>query len=188
MFKDRNGNIIYQPIFNSDARVVGDGFAEVYGGFTNTFSYKGFELSGFFQYEFGKDGINSLGSFMFENGGRPFNSDARIFEDRWMVPGQMTYVPRPYNGNIEPGGVAKTAGSRTVADASYIRLKQLTLAYSLQPDMLERTRLSSVRIYAQAINLLTFTKWPGFDPEFVGGNNNIIPQSRQYTVGLQFGF
>jgi TonB-linked SusC/RagA family outer membrane protein len=188
MFKDRNGNIIYAPIFNNDARVVGDGFAEWYGGFTNTFSYKGFELSGFFQYEFGKDGINSLGSFMFENGGRQFNSDLRIFEDRWITPGQITYVPRPFNGNTEPGGASHVGGSRTVADASYIRLKQLTLAYSLQPDMLERTRLSSVRIYAQAINLLTFTKWPGFDPEFVGGNNNIIPQSRQYTVGLQFGF
>ncbi|MFN3316621.1 MAG: hypothetical protein ACK40K_07400 [Raineya sp.] len=188
IFRYRNGNIIYQPIFANDARVVGDGFAEWYGGFTNTFSYKGFELSAFFQYEFGKDGINSLGSFFSENGGRPFNSDLRLFEDRWQVPGQMTYVPRPYNGHTEPGGASQVGGSRTVGDASYIRLKQLTLAYTFQPNALERIKLSNVRVYAQAINLLTFTKWQGLDPEFVGRNNNIVPQSRQYTIGLQFGF
>ncbi len=188
MFRDRNNNIIYAPIFANDARVVGDGFAEWYGGFTNTFSYKGFELSAFFQYEFGRDAVNTLGSFMFENGGRQFNTDLRIFEDRWQVPGQMTYVPRPFNGNTEPGGAANVGGSRLVQDASYIRLKQLTLAYTFQPNALERIKLSNVRIYAQAINLLTFTKWQGFDPEFVGGNNNIVPQSRQYTVGIQFGF
>jgi len=197
MFKDRNGNIIYQPIFANDARVVGDGFAEWYGGFTNTFSYKGFELAAFFQYEFGRDAFNSLGSFFSENGGRPFNSDLRLFEDRWQVPGQMTYVPRPYAGNTEPGGAANVAGSRTLQDASYIRLKQLTLAYTLQPDALERMKLNNVRVYVQAINLLTFTKWQGFDPEFANignpsdltrGNNNAVPQSRQYTIGLQFGF
>jgi len=188
MFRDRNGNIIYAPIFANDARVVGDGFAEWYGGFTNTFSYKGFELAGFFQYEFGRDAFNSLGSFMFENGGRPFNSDLRIFEDRWQVPGQMTYVPRPFNGNTEPGGAANVGGSRTLGDASYIRLKQLTLAYTFQPNALERIKMTNVRVYVQAINLLTFTKWQGFDPEFVGGNNNVVPQSRQYTVGIQFGF
>ncbi len=197
MFRDRNGNIVYQPVFANDARVVGDGFAEWYGGFTNVLSYKGFELSAFFQYEFGRQAFNTLGSFFSENGGRQFNGDTRIFEDRWMVPGQMTYVPRPFNGNTEPGGVSHLAGSRTVADASYIRLKQLTLAYTFQPDALERMKLSNVRIYVQAINLLTFTKWPGFDPEFTditnlnnltGGNNNAVPQSRQYTIGLQFGF
>jgi TonB-dependent starch-binding outer membrane protein SusC len=188
MYNDRNGNIIYAPIFNNDAKVVGDGFAELYGGLTNTVSYKGFELSGFFQYEFGKEAFNGLGSFMYENGGRQFNSFLSVFEDRWVTPGQVTYVPRPFNGNTEPGGAANVGGTRTMEDASYIRLKQLTLAYTLQPQALERTKFSSVRIYAQAINLLTFTKWQGLDPEFVGGNNNIIPQSRQYTVGLQFGF
>lgn len=196
MFRDRFNNITYQTTVN-DFRVYGDGFAEWYGGLTNTFSYKGFELSAFFQYEFGRDAFNSLGSFFYENGGRQFNGDLRIFEDRWQVPGQMTYVPRPFNGNTEPGGISHLSGSRTLQDASYIRLKQLTLAYTFQPNALERVKLSNVRIYAQAINLLTFTKWQGFDPEFTnlgnagdltGGNNNAVPQSRQYTVGLQFGF
>jgi TonB-linked SusC/RagA family outer membrane protein len=188
MFQDRFGNLIYQPVFARDAQIVGNTFAEIFGGFTNTLSYKGIELSAFFQYEFGRDASNGQGSFMGENGGRPFNTEQRIFDNRWTTPGQITSTPRPFNGNTEPNGVSPVGGSRFVEDASYIRLKQLTLAYTLPRELVSRAKLANVRVYAQSLNLLTFTRWQGFDPEFVGGNAGTVPQARNYTFGLQIGF
>jgi TonB-dependent starch-binding outer membrane protein SusC len=189
MYYDRFGNLVYQPVFARDAKVLGNTFAEFYGGLNNTFKYKGFEASAFFQYEFGRDAVNGQGAFMAENGGRSFNSETRFFENRWTVPGQITSVPRPFNNNTEVASTFAGGGSsRFTEDASYIRLKQLNFAYTLPSSFLERSRMSSVRLYVQALNLITFTKWTGFDPEFTGANTGTVPQSRNYTVGIVVGF
>jgi TonB-dependent starch-binding outer membrane protein SusC len=82
--------------------------------------------------------------------------------------------------------------SRFYQDASYIRLKQVNLSYNLPNKTLKSLGLQSVRLYAQAVNLLTWTKWTGFDPEFFEltagtSNQGVIPQSRNYTFGIQIG-
>lgn len=192
MWYDINGNITYRPLDPADGRVLGKNFSNIFGGFTNTFSYKGLELSVFFQYEFGRKAINNQNQFMMENGGRLFNGLTDIYERRWQKPGDITDVPRPIENNAELGSIGTTSGSRVLQDASYIRLKQVTLSYSLPENLLSKVRLSNVRIYGQAFNLLTWTKWEGLDPEFVSlggnGNNGVIPQARKFTVGVQIGF
>ncbi|MDW8209820.1 MAG: TonB-dependent receptor [Cytophagales bacterium] len=191
MWYDRNGNITYLPQNPADFRVLGSGLANLFGGFTNTFSYKGLELTIFFQYEFGRKAFNNQNSFLMENGGRLFNSLLDVFERRWTTPGQITDVPRPINGNAEVRGASHLSGSRTLEDASYIRLKQLTLAYNLPQNLTQKVKINRARLYAQAINLITWTKWTGYDPEFLNlgaGNNGVVPQSRNYTFGVEIGF
>ncbi|WP_448518699.1 SusC/RagA family TonB-linked outer membrane protein [Rhodoflexus sp.] len=191
MWFDANNNLTYLPLNPVDFRVLGANLATLFGGFNNSFSYKGLELTVFFQYEYGRKAFNNQTGFLMENGGRIFNSLVDIYERRWTTPGQITDVPRPINGNAEVRGASHLSGSRTLEDASYIRLKQLTLAYNLPQGLIQKAKISRARVYAQVINLLTFTKWTGFDPEFVNlgaGNNGVIPQARNYTFGVEIGF
>jgi TonB-linked SusC/RagA family outer membrane protein len=191
MWYDAKGNLTYLPLNPTDFRVMGTALSTLFGGFNNTFSYKGLELTLFFQYDFGRKQFNNQGSFLSENGGRTFNTLVDVFERRWTTPGQITDVPRPINGNAEVRGASHLSGSRMLEDASYIRLKQATLAYNLPQNLLQKVRMNRARIYAQAINLLTWTKWTGFDPEFINlgaGNNGVVPQARNYTFGVEIGF
>jgi TonB-linked SusC/RagA family outer membrane protein len=192
MWYDANGNITYLPRNPADFKILGaSNLATTFGGLTNTFAYKGLELSVFFQYEYGRRVFNNQTAFLSELGGRTFNTLQDVFDRRWTTPGQITDVPRPINGNTEVRSNGLAFGSRFWEDASYIRLKQLTLSYNLPQSLVSKAKMSNVRLYAQAINLLTFTNWSGYDPEFLdtgAGNNGVVPQSRNYTFGVQIGF
>ncbi|MCU0353246.1 MAG: TonB-dependent receptor [Cytophagales bacterium] len=190
MWYDASNNPTYLPLNPTDFRVVGDGFAEIYGGLNNAFQYKGLELSVLFQYEFGRKAVNGQSQFMSENGGRLFNSFRMFYDRRWQNPGDITDVPRPINGNAETRGGGATGGSRFVEDASFIRLKQVNFSYKLPQSWVQFVKLRDVKIYAQALNLITWTRWSGFDAEFINlgsGNNGAVPLSRVYTVGVQLG-
>lgn len=192
MFYDENGNIVYNFLNPRDLKYFGSELSKVFGGFTNTLGYGGLELSVFFQYDFGRKAFNNQGSFLSENGNRNFNTLTSVYERRWQKPGDITDVPRPYNGAAELRGASYMSGTRTLEDASYIRLKQVNLSYNLPQNLLLKTKfLRTARVYAQALNLLTWTKWTGYDPEFINfgaGNNGVVPQSRSYTFGVSLGF
>jgi hypothetical protein len=101
---------------------------------------------------------------------------------RWKQPGDVTDIPRH--------GEYTEFDSRLLEDASFLRLKNVMLSYSLPSSLLKKTRaISGVRVYAQAQNLLTFSKFSGLDPE---GTSNIYaaqyPMSRQFTFGLDLTF
>ena len=151
---------------------------------------KGFDLEVFFNYEFGRTVFNNQSAFMAENGGRLFNTQRYIYDNRWTTPGQITTVPRPFNGNTELLGSGITAGSRFYEDASFVRLKTLTLGYNFPSALLSRVKIARARLYVQGYNLRTWSKWTGFDSEFVNlgsGNNGTVPQPRTITFGLQLG-
>ncbi len=193
MWYDENDNITYFIRNPGDFKYVGSSISTLFGGFTNSFSYNGIELSAFFQYDIGRLAINNQGAFLVENGGRLFNSLQSVYDRRWQKQGDITDVPRPFNGNAEVRSSGQTAGTRALEDASYLRLKTLSVSYSLPRKMLASTKLfEEVRVYAQGFNLLTWTKWTGYDPEFVSlnnvGNNGIVPQSQSYTFGVQVKF
>lgn len=193
MFYDINGNITY---LRSAADIVPQGhqdFSNMYGGFTNTFTYKGFELSVFFQYDYGRTVANLQHFRMADLGGVLRNSETRFYNERWTTPGQITSVPRPANNRTESSSRISSYQStaRFYEDASFIRLKQVTLAYNVPQALLSRFKINNARIYAQGGNLHTWTKWTGYDPEFRNtgnGSEGIIPQVRNYTFGLQLGF
>jgi len=189
MWLDINDNVTYLPR-TADQRPVGhDGFTNQFGGFTNTFSYKGFELSAFVQYDYGRTIANFQEFRLADNGAVLRNSMTSYYTDRWTTPGQITNVPRPAENRTESSG--RIASYQTTArfyqDASFVRLKTVNLAYNIPANILKRLKMSRVRTYIQAVNLLTWTKWTGFDPEFVGSNEGSIPQSRQFTFGVEIG-
>jgi TonB-dependent starch-binding outer membrane protein SusC len=192
MWYDENDNLTYSIRTPGDSKYVGSDFSPIYGGFTNTFTLGGLEISAFLQYEYGRMAANSQGQFLLENGNRLFNTETEIFERRWQKPGDITDVPRAINGGAELRGSGNTSGSRSVENASYLRLKQLSASYTLPAKLLKSTKfIRSARVYAQGVNMITWTAWRGYDPEFVGlgsGNNGVIPQARNYTFGLQIGF
>jgi TonB-dependent starch-binding outer membrane protein SusC len=195
MHYDINGNITYIRAA-ADLQPLGtENLSKMYGGVTNTFSYKGIDLSVFFQYDYGRILPNFQNFRLADNGAVMRNSRLMFYEDRWTTPGQITDVPRPANNRTESS--ARISSYQTTArfyeDASFIRLKTVTLGYTVPQNLLSKYRINNVRVYAQAINLLTWTKWTGYDPEFNETDANrgvegIVPQTRNYTFGVQVGF
>ncbi len=192
MWYDENDNPTYVIRTPGDSKYVGTSLSTLYGGVTNVFNFKGIELSAFFQYDIGRQAINNQGSFLSETGGRTFNTLQDVYDRRWQKPGDITDVPRPFNGNAEIRASNHLSGTRMLEDASYIRLKTLSVSYALPRSILSRTKvLEEVRFYAQGFNLWTSTKWTGYDPEWINlgsGNNGIVPQSKSYTFGVQVKF
>jgi hypothetical protein len=88
----------------------------------------------------------------------------------------------------ESKGSSALSGSRTLFRADYIRLKNVTLSYDINSDVLKKLKLSAARFYLQGTNLWTISDWYSYDIEFVGSATGIIPQSRNITAGIQIGF
>ncbi len=179
MWYDANGNATYSPSYQKDAQFLGDGFAEVYGGLNNTLKYKGLELSVLFQYEFGRTIYDSQRQFMASNGDLLYNTLQEYYDKRWQKPGDVTNIPR--------AGI-DIPSAEFYTDASFIRLKQLTLSYYLPKAIISAARMKNIKVYAQAFNLHTWTRWKGYDVEFVdagSGNNGSIPLARTFLFGIQ---
>jgi TonB-linked SusC/RagA family outer membrane protein len=187
MWYDINGNITYNPTA-ADRKFVGDIYPSHFGGWNNNFSYKGFALDVFFQYEYGRIRQDGQYAQMMRMGGATVNQLKEGYEQRWTTPGQVTNVPRPFNGLADFNSVGWGTGTRYLFKTDYIRLKQLTLSYDLGLGTARKFHLEGARVYVQGINLWTYTKWNGYDPEFTGDNFGIIPQSKNITVGLQVKF
>lgn len=173
---------------------IGDPNPDFIGGLTNNFSYKGIDLSILFQGVFGNQVYNGGGKFMSANGDF-FDNQTRDQLNRWQNPGDITNVPqaRLFGAN----GTGES--SRYVSDAGYVRLKTITLGYNLPSSIISKLKFSSVRVYASAQNLLTFTKYEGWDPEvnsdsYAGNNINqgidfySAPQAKTITFGINVGF
>jgi TonB-dependent starch-binding outer membrane protein SusC len=190
MWYDINGNITYLPIA-ADRRYVGSSLGTVFGGLNNTFTYKGFELTTFFTYEYGGIGSDGQYGFLRENGTRLALNALREVNDRsWKTPGQITDIPRNVttNGGNETRGAGRNSGTAALLKYDFIRLSQLTVAYTFKPTLVNRIGLSRARIYMQGVNLWTYTDYPGYDPEFTGAGTGQVPLTKSYTLGVQIGF
>lgn len=191
MFRDFAGNIIYSPLIPRDQKYFGTELPKFYGGFNNTFAYGGLTLDVLFQYDYGRRSFNTQTSFLSELAGRDFNALRSVYDRRWQKAGDITDVPRTINGNIETRGVSGLGGTRTLEDASYLRLKQITLAYDVPVTVSKRIGAAKARVYIQSANLLTFTNWTSYDPEFLNfgaGNAGIVPNSKTYQAGINLTF
>ncbi len=193
MWYDLNGDISYL-VRTADNRPLGHStLTKQFGGFTNTFSYKGLELSAFLQYDFGRVLPNLQEFRLADNAGALRNGLQYYWDNRWTKPGQITDVPRPADVRTEISGRVSSyqQTNRFYQDGSYIRLKTVSLSYNLPNTMSKSIGFQAVKLYVQAVNLYTWTKWTGFDPEFIdlsgNGNQGVIPQSRNFTFGVQLG-
>jgi TonB-linked SusC/RagA family outer membrane protein len=172
--------------------IVGNPNPKAIVGFTNTFSYKGIELSVLFQGVFGNQVMNGAGGFMSASFDW-FDNQTRDQLRRWQNPGDITDVPQLRLGY----GNGISASSRYIYDADYIRLKNITLAYQLPNAVLQRLKMKSLKVYVTGVNLLTFTDYPGWDPEvntdYRASNRNqgsdfyAAPQIKNISVGLNIG-
>ena len=111
-----------------------------------------------------------------------YNQSKRLLYDRWKNPGDITDIPRH--------GVTPQLDDRFLENASFLRLKNLTLAYNLPQLWLRKTNFfTSARIYVQGQNLLTFTGFTGLDPEVAANVYQAqYPASRQFTMGVELSF
>ncbi|WP_410493088.1 SusC/RagA family TonB-linked outer membrane protein [Catalinimonas alkaloidigena] len=175
-----------------DRTIIGNPNPNFVAGLTNTFSYKGLELSLFFQGSFGND-IYNQNLVSIEGMADPFNQTTRVL-DRWTPANPDTDMPRAVR--YDPNNNRRFS-TRFVEDGTYVRLKNLTLAYNLPNALMQRAKLGGVRIYATGQNLLTFTNYSGYDPEVsadpfssvgFGRDYGVYPQARTYTVGLNVTF
>lgn len=183
MFYDKDGNITYTPV-TADLKFVGHLNPKFYGGLTNTFKYKGLTLDVLFQYQYGNEAVIQTGQIL-EASGAAQDNQTRNQLDRWTTPGQITSVPRPYEAWVEPGGEDPTNfSSRYVQTASYIRLKNATLAYQLPQKLTQRLRIPRLSFFVNAVNLVTWTNFRGDDPENLGNGLNQYPNPRTITGGV----
>ncbi|WP_221394112.1 TonB-dependent receptor [Dyadobacter sp. NIV53] len=172
--------------------VVGNPNPDWIGGITNNIGYKGLELSVLFQGVFGNQVTNGGGGFMTASFDW-FDNQTKETLNRWQKPGDITSEPQLRLSGANGTG----ASSRYVYDASYVRLKNITLSYKLPQAILKKAKLSTVRLYVTAVNLLTFTDYPGWDPEvnadYRAGNRNqggdfySAPQIKSVTFGVNLG-
>ena len=188
-FRDLNNDGI---INEKDRAVIGNPNPKAIAGITNTFTFKGLELSVFFQGSFGNDIYNQNREIL-EGMSLPLNQSTRVL-DRWTATNPSTSVPRAVFK--DPNDNARYS-DRFLEDGSYMRLKNLTLAYNVPGSLSQRAAIGSLRVYATAQNLATWTNYSGYDPEVssdpfsttgLGRDFGVYPQSRTYTVGLNATF
>ena len=189
MYYDGDRNLVYDPnsVPLEDRTLFGNDDPDFFGGFGNTFGVGPVSLDVFFQYDYGRTTFNNNAYFADVEGFDGFNRSYRVL-DRWMQPGDITTQPKA-NPFTTPDGVGTTSGfvsSRFIEDASYIRLKQVTLSFQVPPRYLQGA-LRNARLYVQGENLLMITEFTDADPELVGTALGQYPQSRRIIGGVTIG-
>jgi TonB-linked SusC/RagA family outer membrane protein len=196
--KDANGNIIDPAATTNDFGaanfvVLGQPTPDKMYALTNTFEYKGFELAFTFQGVNGNK-IHLTGDPYMAANGAWYDNQTVDQLDSWKNPGDITNVPQARLGysNGDQG-----RSSRFLSDGSYLKLRSLTFGYTLPQSITGKAKLGNVRIYLQGQNLMTFTKYIGWDPEVSSDFvvDNVVsgvdfysaPQPRSITLGLNIG-
>lgn len=190
MYVDTNGD---GYISEADRTAIANPEPKVFGGWSNTLSYKNFTLSMLFQYQFGGDAYYSTmqesasGAIgmsilreMYGNTWTPDRTDAKYAKLMWM--------PSVYTNT--------QANDRYVYSNSYFRLRNITLSYTFEPAWLERLHVSGASVFFTATNLFTITDWSGLDPDMAATNaftkttetKDVYPMSRSFSFGLKLQF
>ena len=187
-YKDIDGDGV---IDSNDRTIIGRGLPIHTGGFTNSFAYKGFDLSIFFQWSYGNDIMNANRLFFENAGGKKDLNQFASYANRWT----------PDNPDSDIPAATKSASnnvisSRIIEDGSYLRLKTVTLGYTFPKTLIAKAKLSNARVYLAAQNLWTWTSYSGYDPEVSIRNSALTPgldfssYPRAFTLsfGVNLGF
>ena len=178
-------------IDDNDRTVIGCGQPLHTGGFGNTFNFHGFDLNIFFSWSYGNDVINA-NRLYFENGSITNTNQLKTYTNRWTPENPTSDIPR-VGADIASMFVYS---SRVVEDASFLRLRNVTLGYTLPRKVLRKMHFDTMRFYVSAENLWTLTNYSGPDPE-VSTRNSVLtpgfdwsayPRAMGVTAGLSFTF
>jgi TonB-linked SusC/RagA family outer membrane protein len=182
-FKDVNGD---GAITAADRTFIGNPNPDFTYGITNNLTFKGFDLSFFIQGSQGND-VYNLNRYITEGALYGTTNGTTRILNRWTGPNTSSDVPRAVSGDPNTNLRVSTY---FVEDGSYARLKNLTLGYTLPSSLMSRISATQLRLYVTAQNLVTLTKYSGFDPEVSasGVDLGIYPQARVFMAGLNIGF
>lgn len=186
-YRDLNGDRIVNA---DDYTIIGRGLPIHYGGFTNNFMYKNFDLNIFFQWSYGNDIMNANMIYFGVNEGHNSRNMFSFYKDRWTPDNPNSTIARVkgYRG----GGYS----SHMVEDGSYLRLKTVSLGYNVNSKLLKKMKVRNLRASLSAQNLLTWTNYSGLDPEVSayqsaltpGFDFSTYPRARTITFGLNVSF
>ncbi|WP_299669146.1 SusC/RagA family TonB-linked outer membrane protein [uncultured Polaribacter sp.] len=190
------GEAMYEDI-NKDGSIdrldvvyLGNANPLLFGGFGPTLRYKNFQLNAFFNFRLDQKVIN-LARMNTESMDNYDNQSTAVLR-RWRFEGDVTDIPRAYLNSP-----VNTLGSdRFLEDASFLRMKFITLKYDLPKNVIKKFNIYNASFFLTGTNLLTFTKYSGADPETgasdewqeLGYDINQTPKSQQITLGLNVSF
>ena len=165
----QTGNVVYEDVNKDgkitvdDRQIVGSIWPKFFGGLTNNLTYKGFDLNIFFAFQYGNK-IYNHNRFFGEGGGARDAARVILASNlaRWQKPGDITDVPRPDGINVNN---YRDGGSRWLEDGSFLRLRSLTLGYTLPKGLTRKVGVQNLRVYVVGTNLWLLTKYTGLDPE-----------------------
>ncbi|TCD02850.1 TonB-dependent receptor [Pedobacter psychroterrae] len=172
--------------------IIGRAEPKYYGGYTNTLIYKNLSLITLATFSYGGD-IFYLADIQNADAGARTNKGVRIL-DRWTPENPNTDRPRLILGQ---GNSPQNGASNNVYDASFLKLKSVTLNYQFSPTLMNKLKMQTASVYVSATNLFTITNYPGADPEVSNDPYSVIggysdsggyPTVRQLSFGLRFGF
>ncbi len=171
---------------NAKRDFVGSAIPDVFGSFTNTFTYKGLRLGILFTYQIGGETYDTNWAGLMSSGTYGTSLSTEILR-RWQNPGDITDVPR-----LDASQTANfnTASDRWLVSSSFIALRQLNLSYELPSNFISSLGLSGARVYANGENLFTSTKRKGMDvnQNFNGTSQNRFTPSRIISMGVNVTF
>jgi hypothetical protein len=180
-FLDKDGKIteVYDP---ADRQIVGSYEAPYFGGFGSSLNYKGFEVSAFFSFVTGNKIYNNDRSNV-EYAQYLYDNLSADLVREWRNPGDVTDIPGA-NANFESGT------THFVESGNFLRLRNASVSYSLPARWVSAAKLRSARLFVQGQNLITWTKFRGFDPEISSGSltGAQYPALRTVTLGLNVTF
>jgi TonB-linked SusC/RagA family outer membrane protein len=196
--KDAEGKLTGQPdslLNTSDQRIIGCANPDFTFGWTNDFRYRGFDLNIQITGSYGNEAINCT-RMELENMSEKKNQLQSAFEKSWTPTNTNTDIP------MAGTNTQYTFSSRWVEDASYLRVQNVALGYTLPSSVVNMLKISKCRFYVSIQNALLFTKYSGYDPEINWNPGNYTnysnicrgldydayPRARRYTMGLQVTF
>ena len=178
-FVAHDGKITSSPDFETDRTQIIDLQPKIYGGLQNTWSYKGIALTALFQ--FARQTAKNYYFGLYP--GTMFNQPVYVL-NRWKQSGDMATHQRANSDFTYADQFDKANGSDVAySDASYIRLKNISLSWSLPQRLYKMAGIEQIRLFTNGQNLLTFTKYKGIDPE--NASITSLPPLRVWTFGLQ---
>ena len=200
IYLDVNGYETFEYNEQRDRVAVGDVLPDAVGSFNNVFTYKGFDLGVLFVFTIGGNIYDSSSKRQLT-----FLSDWNVREDvgdRWIQPGDIARYPKVTLNPAEHGNDKEWFNTDLyLHDATYFRMRNISLGYRLPDNLISKIGLTGAKITLSGTNLLTFTEYPGLDPEVVRDFDNVTdrnlspnvtyltpPQEKAYNVTLNVSF
>lgn len=185
-YRDLNGD---GKIDDYDRTIIGCGQPLHTGGFSNNFNWKNFDLNIFFSWSYGNDILNA-NRLIFESGWKAQTNQLASYAGRWTPDNPTSDIPRAGATGSEE------YSSRVIEDGSFLRLKNVSLGYTIPSRQLRKAGISSLRVYVSADNIWTLTNYSGPDPE-VSTRNSVLtpgfdwsayPRAYGFTAGVNITF